>query len=61
MLEEILKEIEDMEYPLQAISCGLEDESITDRYAAAAYGFVEARERIAEIVRGHMEDAGRII
>lgn len=60
MLEEILQEIKEMEYPAQGIGCGLEDEDITDRYDAAAYGFVVARERIAEIIRGYGEEDGWI-
>lgn len=39
MLEKILEEIESMPYNAEAIGCGLEDECITDRYDAAAYGY----------------------
>lgn len=60
MLEEILQEIEEMGYPAQGIGCGLEDGDITDRYAAAAYGFAKARERIAEIICNHMGGDGWI-
>ena len=55
-----MREIEEMEYSEQGIGCGLENENITDRYDAAVYGFAEARERIAEIIRGHMEDETEI-
>lgn len=44
VLEKLLQEILGMEYPSEGIGCGLEDEWITDRYFAAAYGFVEAQE-----------------
>ncbi|EET60397.1 hypothetical protein BRYFOR_07593 [Marvinbryantia formatexigens DSM 14469] len=60
-LEKILEEIEEMPYPTEGIGCGLEDAGITDRYEAAAYGWNEAVERIAEIIRSHMEDDGWII
>ena len=53
MLNKILEEIETMHYNAEAISRGLEDECITDRYAAAAYGYNEAVKRIAEIIRCH--------
>ena len=55
-LENILEEIESMEYPAEGIGCGLEDVSITDRYESAEYGWNEAVERITEIIRNHMND-----
>ena len=42
MLEEIILEIEEMEYPNGDICQGLIAEGIHDRGAAAAYGFGEA-------------------
>lgn len=60
MLREILKEIEEMEYPEQIIGRGMEEADITDPFDAAAYGFAEARERIAEIIRNHMGGDGWI-
>lgn len=61
MLREILKEIEEMEYPEQIIGRGMEEADITDPFDAAAYGFAEARERIAEIIRNHMDGEGWIL
>lgn len=55
-LENILEEIESMEYPAEGIGCGLEDISITDRYESAEYGWNEAVERITEIIHNHMND-----
>lgn len=60
ILGQILEEIEEMSYPSERIGCGLEDVGIIDRYEAAAYGWNEAVERIAEIIRSHMEDDGWI-
>ena len=55
-LEEILKEIEEMKYPIEGIGCGLEDVGITDRYEAAEYGWNEAVEMVSDIVKNHLSD-----
>lgn len=49
-LDDIKSQIMGMGYPTQGIGCGLEDEEITDRYDAAAYGWNEAIERVLEII-----------
>lgn len=56
MLEEIIQEIDGMGYPSQEIGRDLEGGRVTDRYTAAAYGFQEAKDRIAEIIRSHSND-----
>ncbi len=56
MLEEIVLEIEEMEYPSGEIFQGLIAEGIHDRGAAAAHGFGEAQERIMAIIRSHSND-----
>ena len=56
MLEKIVLEIEEMEYPHWEICQGLIAEGIHDRGAAAAYGFGDAQERIMAIVRRHSND-----
>lgn len=49
-LSDIETEIAKMGYPTAGIGCGLEDNEITDRYDAAAYGWNEAIERVIEII-----------
>lgn len=56
MLEEIIREIEEMEYPSGEISRGIRLEGIKDRGGAAAYGFGEAQERILKIICSHSND-----
>jgi hypothetical protein len=55
VLQNILQEIEEINYPTEGIGCGLEDVWITDRYEAANYGWNEAVERITEIIRSYIE------
>lgn len=49
-LSDIKSQIMELAYPTEGIGCGLEDEEITDRYEAAAYGWNEAIERVLEII-----------
>ncbi len=57
MLEKILQEILEMEYPKEEIIKGLEKEGIQHWSSlSAAYGFGVAQEKIMELIRGHMED-----
>lgn len=51
MLEEILQEIEAMEYPFSAVA---------EAHPAASTGFETAKNMIAGIIRRHMEDDGWI-
>lgn len=51
MLEEILREIEAMEYPFPAVE---------EAYPAASIGFETAKNMITGIIRRHMEDDGWI-
>lgn len=43
-----------MEYPSGDIGRGLDEEGITDRYMAAAYGFGVAKEQALAIICSHM-------
>lgn len=56
-MEKILQEIEEMEYPIEGIGCGLEDVGIADRYEAAEYGWNEAVEMVYDIIKNHLSDA----
>lgn len=56
MLEKILQEILEMEYPKEEIIKGLNDKGIRWSSLSAAYGFGAAQEKIMELIRGHMED-----
>lgn len=50
ILKEILREIEKLSCPAEGIGCGLEDNSITDRYEAAYFGWDEAIGMVCEII-----------
>lgn len=56
MLEKILQEILEMEYPKEEIINGLNDNGIRCSSLSAAYGFGAAQEKIMELIRGHVED-----
>ncbi|MCI9141103.1 MAG: hypothetical protein HFH87_00605 [Lachnospiraceae bacterium] len=56
MLEKILQEILEMEYPKEEIINGLNDNDIRYSSLSAAYGFGVAQEKIMELIRGHIED-----
>ncbi len=53
MQEKLLQGIQEMDYPSEVIEKGLEEDGITDRYMAAAYGFGVAKGMIMETVQGH--------
>ena len=59
MLEKILQEILEMEYPSEAVASGLEEAGITDRYMAAAYGFGVAKGMAQEVIQGCMSDTAQ--
>jgi len=56
MQEKILQEVEGTEYAAEVIEKGLDEERITDRYMAAAYGFGVAQAMAEKIVQGHGRD-----
>lgn len=45
-----LKTIEEIEFDLHSQGCGLEDQNITDRYAAMEYGFNSAMDKVNYII-----------
>lgn len=47
-LEYIKRDIKAIDIPDNALGCGVEDHNITERYAAARYGFNVACERALE-------------
>ncbi len=58
MPEKLMQEILEMEYPKKEIDKGLNYEEVRWRTDAAAYGFAVAREKIIELIRGYMRNAG---
>lgn len=55
VLENILEEVENLNYYPEGIGCGIEDRCITDRYEACEYGWHEAIEAVIEVIQ-NMED-----
>ena len=50
VLEEILEEIENLNYYPEGMGCGIEDCGITDRYEACEYGWNKAIEAVIEVI-----------
>lgn len=56
ILSGLIQEISEMEYQPEKITGDLEEECITDRYEAAAFGWRKAVEMAAEIIRNYIGD-----
>lgn len=56
MLEEIIREINEMEYPADTITKELYGKCVTNVHAAAAFGFMFAQGMIKDIVCQHSND-----
>lgn len=54
--ERLLQAISGMEYPSEAVTSGLDGERVTDRYAAAAFGWRTAVGMVADAIGRHGSD-----
>lgn len=55
ILENILEEVENLNYYPEGMGCGIEDCGITDRYEACEYGWDKAIEAVIEVIN-NMDD-----
>ncbi len=56
MMDSLLQAISGMGYQSEAVAGGLDEECVTDRYAAAAFGWRTAVEMVTEAIGSHGRD-----
>ena len=55
-MDSLMQAVSGMGYPSEAVARGLDEERVTDRYAAAAFGWRTAVEMVAEAIGSHGGD-----